>query len=385
MRSGRYGAQAAFPLRPLNASRRGAARRLPQHARHAPMRPMHVLLAGHDGYVGTVLAPLLRQAGHTVVGLDAGLFSACAFGDAAPGPDSARTRDVRDATADDLDGFDAVVHLANLSNDPLGNLSPGLTHAVNAEASVRLGALAREAGVGRFVFASSCSLYGAAGQDAVAETAAFHPVTPYGQAKVDAEAGLAALASDAFSPVFMRNATVYGVSPRLRFDLVVNNLTAWAVATGAIRMLSDGTPWRPLVHVEDVSSAVVAALGAPREAVHNEAFNVGRAGENYQVRDVARIVGEEVPGCAVTFADGASPDARSYQVSFGKIGRHLPDWAPRWTVRDGVRELRDALTGLGLTPDVFEGPRYSRIARITEMLAAGEITPDLRRALALTA
>lgn len=339
---------------------------------------MRILLAGHDGYIGTVLAPILQNAGHTVVGLDAGLFSACAFGPQPPAP-PARALDVRDATADDLAGFDAVVHLANLSNDPLGNLSPGLTQAVNADASVRLGALAREAGVGRFVFASSCSLYGAAGQDAVSETAAFNPVTPYGQAKVDAERGLAALACDSFSPVFMRNATVYGVSPRLRFDLVVNNLTAWAVSTGAIRMLSDGTPWRPLVHVEDVSTAVLAALEAPREAVHGEAFNVGRAGENYQVRDVARIVGDEVDGCEVAFAEGASADARSYRVAFDKVARHLPEWAPRWTVRDGVREVRDALAGLGLTPDAFEGPRYSRIARLEEMLANGEIGADLRR------
>ena len=339
---------------------------------------MRVLLTGHDGYIGTVLAPILQAAGHEVVGLDAGLFAACTFGDPLAAPPAQRL-DVRDAAVDDLAGFDAVVHLANLSNDPLGNLRPGLTDAVNAEASVRLGRLAREAGVGRFVFASSCSLYGAAGQDAVTETADFHPVTPYGQAKVDAERGLAALATDEFSPVFMRNATVYGVSPKLRFDLVVNNLTAWAVATGAIRMLSDGTPWRPLVHVEDVSTAVLAALEAPRAVVHNEAFNVGRDGENYQVRDVARIVGEEVPGCEVTFADGASPDARSYQVSFGKIAAALPAWAPRWTVRDGVRELRDALEGRGLLPAVFEGPRYSRIARLEQMIAEGTIGPDLRR------
>ncbi len=343
---------------------------------------MRILLTGHDGYIGTVLAPILRAAGHEVSGLDAGLFSSCAFG-VQPSAVRARTLDVRDAALEHLAGFDAVVHLANLSNDPLGNLSPGLTHAVNAGASVRLGTLARDAGVARFVFASSCSLYGAAGQDAVDETAAFNPVTPYGQAKVDAEIGLRALATDAFSPVFMRNATVYGASPRLRFDLVVNNLTAWAVATGAIRMRSDGTPWRPLVHVEDVSTAVLAALEAPRAAVHNEAFNVGRDGENYQVRDVARIVGEEVPSCAVTFADGASADARSYRVSFGKIARQLPAWAPRWTVRDGVREVRDALTGLNLTPDVFEGPRYSRIARLTELLEAGTIGPDLRFAAEL--
>ena len=338
---------------------------------------MRILLTGHDGYIGTVLAPILTDAGHEVVGLDAGLFSACPFGDQPP-PIPATERDVRDATPDLLGGFDAVIHLANLSNDPLGNLSPGLTHAVNTEATVRLARLAREAGVGRFVFASSCSLYGAAGQDAVTEAAPFHPVTPYGQAKVDAEAGLRDLAGDSFSPVYLRNATVYGVSPRLRFDLVVNNLTAWAVATGRIRMLSDGSPWRPLVHVQDVAHAALAAVEAPREAVHDEAFNVGRDGENYQIRDVATIVGEEVPDCRVTFAEGASADARSYRVSFDKIADRLPAWRPQWTVRDGVREVRDALTGRALSPEVFEGPRFSRIAHLNARLAEGSLAPDLR-------
>lgn len=338
---------------------------------------MRILLTGHDGYIGTVLAPLLRAAGHEVRGLDANLFSACAFGPQ-PEPVPAVRRDVRDATPADLEGVDAVVHLANLSNDPLGNLRPGLTEAINADASVRLAALARGAGVGRFVFASSCSLYGAAGQDAVTETAAFNPVTPYGRAKVDAEAGIRPLAGDGFSPVYLRNATVYGASPRLRFDLVVNNLTAWAMSTGAIRMKSDGTPWRPLVHVEDVSRAVLAALEAPREAVHDQAFNVGREGENYQIRDVAAIVGEEVPGCEVTFADGASPDTRSYRVSFAKIAERLPGWRPTWTVRDGVRQVRAALAGLDLPPEVFEGPRYSRIAHLKSLLATGALSDDLR-------
>ena len=338
---------------------------------------MRILLTGHDGYIGTVLAPILQAAGHAVAGLDAGWFSACAFGPQ-PAPPPSRRADVRDLAAADLAGYDAVVHLANLSNDPLGNLDPGLTDRVNAAASVRLAALAREAGVGRFVFASSCSLYGAAGQDAVTEGAAFNPVTAYGRAKVDAEAGIRPLAGDGFSPVYLRNATVYGVSPRLRFDLVVNNLTAWAVATGAIRMLSDGTPWRPLVHVQDVSRAVLAALEAPREAVHDQAFNVGRPGENYQIRDVAEIVGEEVPGCRVGFADGASPDTRSYRVSFAKIAERLPGWRPAWTVRDGVREVRDALAGLGLQPDVFEGPRYSRIAHLQSLIDAGALTTGLR-------
>ena len=345
---------------------------------------MRVLLTGHDGYIGTVLAPILHRAGHEVVGLDAGWFSACTFGPQPGAPEAIRA-DVRDLGVAGLRGFDSVVHLANLSNDPLGNLDPGLTERVNAAASVRLARLAREAGVGRFVFASSCSLYGAAGQDAVDETADFHPVTPYGEAKVAAEAGIRPLASATFSPVFLRNATVYGVSPRLRFDLVVNNLTAWAVATGAIRMTSDGTPWRPLVHVEDVSRAMLAVLEAPREAVHNEAFNVGRDGENYQVRDVAQIVGEEVPGCEVTFAEGASPDTRSYRVSFAKIAERLPNWQPTWTVRDGVRQVRDALAGLDLPPDVFEGPRYSRIAHLQSLLDSGRLTPDLRWAVPVAA
>ncbi|WP_412068168.1 NAD-dependent epimerase/dehydratase family protein [Rubrivirga sp. IMCC43871] len=338
---------------------------------------MRILLTGHDGYIGTVLAPILQAAGHDVCGLDTGWFSACAFGPQPTAPPAVRL-DVRDAGADQFDGVDAVIHLANLSNDPLGSLDPGLTNDVNAQATVRLARLAREAGVGRFVFASSCSLYGAAGQDAVTEEAPFNPVTPYGRAKVDAEAGLGPLASDAFSPVYLRNATVYGASPRLRFDLVVNNLTAWAVATGAIRMLSDGTPWRPLVHVEDVAHAALAAVEAPREAVHDQAFNVGREGENYQIRDVATLVGEAVPGCHVTFADGASPDARSYRVSFAKIAERLPGWRPRWTVPDGIRQVRDALAGLDLAPAVFEGPGYSRVAHLQRLLETGALGPDLR-------
>ncbi|GAB5534318.1 MAG: NAD(P)-dependent oxidoreductase [Rubricoccaceae bacterium] len=338
---------------------------------------MRILLTGHDGYIGTVLAPILQAAGHDVVGMDAGWFSACVFGMPTTAP-PARQLDVRDIDAAALDGFDAVVHLANLSNDPLGNLDPGLTESINATASIRLGELAREAGVSRFVFASSCSLYGAAGQDAVTEEAAFNPVTAYGVAKVEAERGLRELATASFSPVFLRNATVYGASPRLRFDLVVNNLTAWAVATKQIRMKSDGSPWRPLVHIEDVSQAVRAVLEAPREAIHNEAFNVGRNSENYQIRDVATLVGEEVDGCAVTFAEGASPDTRSYRVSFDKIARALPTWQPRWTVRDGIRQVRDAITGLDLQPSDFEGPRYSRIAHLQAHLDAGRLRSDLR-------
>ncbi|OZC03343.1 NAD-dependent epimerase/dehydratase family protein [Rubricoccus marinus] len=344
---------------------------------------MRILLTGHDGYIGTVMATTLRDAGHEVHGIDSGLFAACAFGPQPLAP-VATQADVREITPASLDGFDAVVHLANLSNDPLGNLDPDLTFAVNHRATVKLAEMAREAGVGRFVFASSCSLYGAAGQDAVTETAPFNPVTPYGEAKVLAERDLKPLATDSFAPVFMRNATVYGVSPRLRFDLVVNNLTAWAMATGQIRMKSDGSPWRPLVHVRDVCSAFGAALDAPPEAVSGEAFNVGAASENYRIREVAEIVGEEVDGTRVTFAEGASPDARSYRVAFDKITERL-GWTPEWTVRDGVREVRDALAGLDLQPETFEGPRYSRIAHLQSLLDSGRLQPDLRWADAIPA
>jgi len=344
---------------------------------------MRVLVTGHQGYIGSVLVPLLLDAGHDVAGLDAGLFTGCTFDAAGLRAVPEAEKDVRDVEALDLAGFDAVVHLANLSNDPLGNLDPALTYQINHEATVRLAERARAAGVGRFVFASSCSLYGAAGAGAVDERAAMNPVTPYGRAKALAEADLMMLASDEFSPVFMRNATVYGASPRLRFDLVVNNLTAWAVATGEVRMLSDGSPWRPLVHVHDVSSAVVAALEAPREAVHNQAFNVGRDAENYRVREVAELVGQAVPDCRVTFAPGASADTRTYRVAFSKIRDRMPDWAPEWTVPDGIAEVRDALKGRGLTPDMFEGPEYSRIAHLQSLLDDGRLGADLRFAQAL--
>lgn len=346
---------------------------------------MNVLLTGHKGYIGSVMTPLLLDAGHTVHGLDADLFEGCSFdasaalsaskGGMTTIPDT--RKDLRDLRPSDVEGFDAVIHLANLSNDPLGNLDPDLTYAINHRATVRLAELARDAGVGRFIFSSSCSLYGAAGQDNVSEEADFNPVTPYGNAKVLAERDIRPLASDVFSPVFMRNGTVYGISPRLRFDLVVNNLTAWAVATGQVRIKSDGTPWRPLIHVEDVCTAFLAALEAPREAVHNEAFNVGSTSENYQVRDVATIVGEVVPGCQVSFADGASPDSRSYRVAFGKIAERL-GWTPKWTVRDGAEQVYKALRGLKLAPEVFEGERYSRIEHLKALLADGRVSPDLR-------
>jgi nucleoside-diphosphate-sugar epimerase len=340
---------------------------------------MRILLTGHQGYLGAVLAPVLLRAGHEVVGLDSGLFADCAFGDDAVVRDlPALTKDLREIDAADLAGFDAVAHLAALSNDPLGDLDPALTREINEEGSIRLARLARAAGVARFVFSSSCSTYGAAGDGFLDESAAFHPVTPYGHSKVRMEAALAALADGRFSPVYLRNATAYGVSPRLRLDLVLNNLVAWALTTGRIVLLSDGTPWRPVVHVEDIATAFLAALEAPREAVHDQAFNIGRTAENYRIRELAEIVAETVPGCAIEVAAGAGPDLRCYRVSCAKAEQGLPGWRPRWDARAGARELVAAYRAEGLDLPRFEGPAYKRLARIRELIGSGRLGEDLR-------
>jgi len=339
---------------------------------------MRVLVTGHNGYIGCALLPMLTRAGHTVAGLDNCMFEDCTMGpDADPVP--TLRKDVRDVEASDLEGFDAIIHLAGISNDPLGDLNPDCTYDINHRASVRLAKLAKDVGVGRFLFSSSCSNYGAAGGDTILdEHAAFNPVTAYGRSKVLVEQEVAPLGDENFCPVFLRNATAYGFSARLRGDLVLNNLVGWAHITGKVRLKSDGTPWRPIVHIEDISQAFLALMEAPRDLVYNQAFNVGRTEENYQMRDLAQIVMETVPGSQVTFAEDAGPDKRCYRVNCDRILNTIPAFQPKWTARAGARQLYEAYQAFGLTLADFEGPRFMRIHHVKQLQKDGRLDSSLR-------
>jgi nucleoside-diphosphate-sugar epimerase len=338
---------------------------------------MKVLVTGSQGYIGSVLVPMLLEKGHDITGLDTDLYERCTFTGTAPDVPIIK-KDVREVQKHDVEGYDAIIHLAGLSNDPLGDYQPELTEDINEKASIKLAKLAKEARVKRFLFASSCSNYGAAGDKFLTEEAQFNPVTPYGISKVRVEEALSQMADEDFSPTYIRASTAYGVSPRLRFDLVTNNLTAWAYTTGRVYLKSDGTPWRPIIHIEDISSAYIAALHAPRELIHNEAFNVGTTSENYQMREIAEIVKEVVPGCEIEYAPDAGPDKRCYRVDCNKISYTLHEFKPQWTARRGIEQLYEEYKKVGLSLEEFEGPKYKRIAHIKQLVSEGVLDDSLR-------
>ena len=337
---------------------------------------MRVLVTGHEGYLGAVMVPVLLARGHEVVGFDAGYFAACTIGPAPLAPTRVVHADLRDPPEDLCAGIDAVVHLAALSNDPLGNLDPALTSAINVEATLQLARRARDAGVERFVFSSSCSLYGAGGDELVDERAPLRPVTPYAESKVRVEEGLHALADDDFSPVSLRNATAYGWSPRLRLDIVLNDLVAHALVSGEVRVLSDGTPWRPLVHAQDIATVFAEVLDAPRASVHDAVFNVGFPDQNYQVREIAETVASVVEGSRVVITGETGPDPRSYRVDFSRLANTFPSLTPAWDARRGAEDLVGQLRAYGFSE--ADRVRLTRLPWIAALQQAGRLTESLR-------
>jgi nucleoside-diphosphate-sugar epimerase len=336
-----------------------------------------VLVTGTEGYIGAVVPQLLIERGHEVIGVDTGFHrSGWLYGNGASVEPMTLAKDIRRLTSDDLDGVDAIVHMAELSNDPVGQLNPTITYDINHLGSLHLARLAKERGIERFVYTSSCSVYGVAEQDTVDETSQTNPQTAYAVCKTLVERDVSLLADDGFSPTFLRNATAFGASPRIRFDIVLNNLSGLAHTVGEIRMESDGTPWRPFVHIRDIAKAIACTLDAPREVVHNEIFNVGNSRANYQVRDIAEIVGQEFPGCTVTLAPGGGPDTRSYRVSFDKINDRLPGFSCDWDAELGARELHRIFERIDLGAADFGWRGYTRLKQIEYLLRTGQIDDD---------
>jgi nucleoside-diphosphate-sugar epimerase len=344
---------------------------------------MKVLVTGNNGYIGAVMVPMLQLKGFEVTGIDTDFYEGCTFGaESISGPIRKipyLKKDIRDVRLSDLRGVDAIIHLCALSNDPLGNLNPNLTYQINRDASVQLAKLAKKAGVHRFVFSSSCSVYGASTADIVDEKSATNPVTPYGESKLQAEAGISKLADSKFCPTFMRSATAYGVSPMLRCDLVLNNLTAWAYTNKLVLLKSDGTPWRPIVHVQDICRAFTSVLEAPKDLVNNEVLNVGKTAENYRIREIAEIVKAVVPDSRIEYAKNAEPDKRSYKVDFTKIATTLHNYKPEWDARAGAKQLYEAYKKVGLLLEEFEGPRYKRVDVLESLIRSGKLDETLRR------